>query len=221
MFNFFRYIFKINYYLLIHELVFMMRNQFLIVLLFILSSISFCGCIDNEKEIFLDDIVILNHEFNHRDDWLKIKEVTGNIKNIGNVSFRTVELKVSFFNDNPVITWLSDKGDVLRRNLIDIMPQFKGMWEVEKTTLDALGVELLCPIKSHGKLVGVLALGEKQSGTSYSDEEADLLKTMSNEAAAAIENARMLDNLKIQQLQERADGSLEATALEGPEEAEP
>ncbi|UCD09859.1 MAG: sensor histidine kinase, partial [Dehalococcoidales bacterium] len=43
--------------------------------------------------------------------------------------------------------------------------------------------------------------GEKQSGTSYSDEEADLLKTMSNEAAAAIENARMLDNLKIQQLQ--------------------
>ncbi|HEY95695.1 MAG TPA: GAF domain-containing protein [Dehalococcoidia bacterium] len=109
--------------------------------------------------------------------------------------------KLKFLNDNPVITWLSDKGDVLRRNLIDIMPQFKGMWEVEKTTLDALGVQLLCPVKSHGRLIGVLALGEKQSGTSYSDEEADLLKTMSNEAAVAIENARMLDNLKIQQLQ--------------------
>lgn len=109
--------------------------------------------------------------------------------------------KLRFLNDNPIITWLNDKEDVLRRNLIDIMPQFKGMWEVEKTTLDALGVKLLCPIKSHGKLIGVLALGEKQSGTSYSDEEADLLKTMSNEAAAAIENARMLDNLKIQQLQ--------------------
>ena len=109
--------------------------------------------------------------------------------------------KLRFLNDNPVITWLSNKEDVLRRNLIDIMPQFKGMWEVEKTTLDALGVELLCPITSHGKLIGVLALGEKQSGASYSDEEADLLKTMSNEAAVAIENARMLDNLKTQQLQ--------------------
>ena len=109
--------------------------------------------------------------------------------------------KLRFLNDNPIITWLSDKGDVLRRNLIDIVPQFKGMWEVEKTTLDALGVELLCPIKSHGKLIGVLALGEKQSGASYSDEEADLLKMMSNEAAVAIENARMLDNLKTQQLQ--------------------
>ena len=109
--------------------------------------------------------------------------------------------KLRFLSDNPIITWLNDKGDVLRRNLIDIMPQFKGMWEVEKTTLDALGVELLCPIKSQGKLIGVLALGEKQSGRPYSDEESDLLKTMSNEAAVAIENARMLDNLKTQQLQ--------------------
>jgi signal transduction histidine kinase len=109
--------------------------------------------------------------------------------------------RLRFLNDNPIITWLTDKGEVLRRNLIDIIPQFMGMWEVEITTLDVLGVELLCPIKSQGKLVGVLALGEKQSGTSYSDEEADLLKTISNEAAVAIENARMLDNLKTQQLQ--------------------
>ena len=109
--------------------------------------------------------------------------------------------RLRFLNDNPIITWLSDKGEVLRRNLIDIIPQFMGMWEVEITTLDVLGVELLCPIKSQGKLVGILALGEKQSGTSYSDEEADLLKTISNEAAVAIENARMLDNLKTQQLQ--------------------
>ncbi|MFC1946639.1 histidine kinase [Chloroflexota bacterium] len=124
-----------------------------------------------------------------------------NVRSVNQSNNEETFSKLRFLNDNPVITWLSDKGDVLRRNLIDIMPQFKGMWEVEKTTLDALGVELLCPIKSHGKLVGVLALGEKQSGTSYSDEEADLLKTMSNEAAAAIENARMFDNLKIQQLQ--------------------
>jgi signal transduction histidine kinase len=109
--------------------------------------------------------------------------------------------KLRLLNDNPIITWLGDKGDVLRRNLIDIMPQFKGMWEVEKTTLDVLGVELLCPIKSHGKLIGVLALGEKHTGKPYSDEESDLLKTMSNEAAVAIENARMLDNLNTQQLQ--------------------
>jgi len=123
------------------------------------------------------------------------------VRNVDQLSNEEAFSRLRLLNDNPIITWLSEKGDVLRRSTIDIMPQFKGMWEVEKTTLDALGVELLCPVKSHGKLIGVLALGEKQSGPSYSDEEADLLKTMSNETAVAIENARLLDNLKIQQLQ--------------------
>jgi signal transduction histidine kinase len=109
--------------------------------------------------------------------------------------------KLSFLSDNPIVTWLRDKGEVLRRNLIDVIPQFKGMWEVERLAFDALGVELLCPIRSQGKLIGILALGEKQSGATYTDDEADLLKTMSNEAAVALENARMLDSMKSQQLQ--------------------
>ncbi len=109
--------------------------------------------------------------------------------------------RLKLLSDNPIVTWLSEKGEVLRRNLIDIIPQFKGMWEIEKRALDALGVELLCPISSQGRLIGILALGEKQSGTSYTDDESDLLKTMSNEAAVALENARMLDSLKSQQLQ--------------------
>ena len=109
--------------------------------------------------------------------------------------------KLKFLSDNPIVSWLATKGKVLRRELIDIMPQFKGMWEVERVALDAIGVELLCPIRSKGSLIGILALGEKQSGSSYSDEESDLLLTMSNEAAVALENARMLDSLKSQQLQ--------------------
>jgi two-component system sensor histidine kinase DegS len=61
-------------------------------------------------------------------------------------------------------------------------------------------VELLCPIRSKGKLIGILAVGKKQSGSPYSDEEVDLLMTIANEAAVAIENARMLDSLKNEQL---------------------
>ena len=109
--------------------------------------------------------------------------------------------KLRFLNDNPIITWLATKGEVLRRELIDIAPQFKGLWEVERVALDALGVKLLCPIRSKGNLIGILALGEKKSTSAYSDEEADLLMTMANEAAVAVENARMLDTLKSQQLQ--------------------
>ena len=109
--------------------------------------------------------------------------------------------KLKLLSDNPIVSWLATRGGVLRRKHIDIMPQFKGVWQVERVILDVLGVELLCPIRSRGNLIGIIAIGEKQYGSSYSDEEADLLITMSHEAAVALENARMLDSLKSQQLQ--------------------
>jgi len=109
--------------------------------------------------------------------------------------------KLRFSNNNPIVTWLTTEARVFRREFINLVPQFKGLWEVERVALDALGVELLCPIRSKGNLIGILTLGEKQSGSSYSDEESDLLMTMANEAAVAVENARMLDSLKSQQLQ--------------------
>jgi signal transduction histidine kinase len=109
--------------------------------------------------------------------------------------------KLKFHGDSPIVTWLNNKDKALRCEIIDMIPQLKAMWEIERIALDALGVKLLCPIKSKGKLISILALGKKQSDSSYSDEEIDLLATMANEAAVAIENARMLDNLKSQQMQ--------------------
>lgn len=109
--------------------------------------------------------------------------------------------RLKFANDSPIVTWLVNEGKPLRRESIDFIPQFKGLWEVERIALNALRVELLCPIRSKGHLIGILALGEKQSDSLYSDEEVDLLMTTANKAAIAVENARMIDILKNQQLQ--------------------
>jgi len=111
--------------------------------------------------------------------------------------------KLRLTKDNPVVTWLATNGKTLRRERVDIEPQFKGMWEAERVALDTLGLELFCPIRSKGNLIGILAVAEKQSGSPYSDEEVDLLMTMANEVAVAVENARMLDSLKTQQLRVR------------------
>ena len=106
-------------------------------------------------------------------------------------------------SDSPIVTWLTTEGKSLKRELIDIIPEFKGLWETERVALKAPSVELLCPIRSKGKLIGILTVGKKQSDAPYSDEEVDLLITMANEAAVAIENARMLDSLKNEQLRVR------------------
>ena len=102
--------------------------------------------------------------------------------------------------DNPIVTWLSTEGKALRRELIDINPQFKGLWEAERIDIKAPGTELFCPVRSKGNLISILAVGKKQSDSPYSDEEVDLLMTIANEAAVAIENARTLDSLKNEQL---------------------
>jgi len=135
---------------------------------------------------------------------LLFSEIEGGYFNTRFVQQTTEEepfAKLRLANDNPVVTWLATEGKVFQREFIDAIPQFKGLWEVERIALNALGVELLCPIRSKGSLIGILALGKKQSDSPYSDEETDLLMTMANEVAIAVENASMLDSLKSQQLQ--------------------
>ncbi|MBI4187691.1 MAG: GAF domain-containing protein, partial [Chloroflexi bacterium] len=108
--------------------------------------------------------------------------------------------KLRLISDSPIVSWLTSEGKALRRESIGTIPQLKGLWAAERLALDSLKLELFCPIRSKGNLIGILALSRKQSDAPYSGEEIDLLMAMANEAAIALENARMLDTLKVQQL---------------------
>jgi len=57
--------------------------------------------------------------------------------------------------------------------------------------MTAIGADLTAPLFAKGKLVGVLSLGSKKSGHMFSDEDMDLLATLSDEAAIALENATL------------------------------
>jgi hypothetical protein len=76
-----------------------MKNIVIIIILFSLC-INFSGCIENQDDDYLKHIVIIKEEYNHRTDWLKIKEVTGVVENNGNLSLNKVTFKVSFYNEN-------------------------------------------------------------------------------------------------------------------------
>ncbi len=108
--------------------------------------------------------------------------------------------EVRFKKDNPIVTWLARGGKAMRRELIDTSPEFKSLPQQERDDLNALDAELLFPLRSKGKLVGILGVGRKRTKALYSQDEMDLLMTMATEAAIAIENAGILDNLKRQQL---------------------
>jgi len=106
-----------------------------------------------------------------------------------------------FSLDNPIVTWLEKETSHLDLKQIDKIPQLKGLWQAEREQLTATALELLYPIKSRGKLIGILALSTKQSNALYSQEDIELVMSLANQAGIIIENARMLDSLQKQQLQ--------------------
>jgi signal transduction histidine kinase len=55
---------------------------------------------------------------------------------------------------------------------------------------DRLGATLLVPMTFEQRLAGFLALGTKESGRFYSREDLELLRTLANQGAVAVQNAR-------------------------------
>jgi signal transduction histidine kinase len=57
------------------------------------------------------------------------------------------------------------------------------------------GVQVMLPLLTGGKLLGVYLLGHKLSGDIYQRRELDILRTLANQAAIAISNARLYEEI--------------------------
>jgi diguanylate cyclase (GGDEF)-like protein len=99
--------------------------------------------------------------------------------------------ELNFSADNPIFAWLEKETSPLDLKQIDGIPEFKGLWQVEKEKLATSNLELLCPIKSRGRLIGILALGRKWSGGLYSHEDIGLVMSLAGQAGIMIENAQL------------------------------
>jgi diguanylate cyclase (GGDEF)-like protein len=93
--------------------------------------------------------------------------------------------------DNPIAAWLEKEAKPLDLKQIESVPELKGLWQTEKETLATSDLEILCPIKSGGGLIGILALGKKQRGNIYSHEDLELVVGMASQASILIENAHL------------------------------
>jgi sigma-B regulation protein RsbU (phosphoserine phosphatase) len=66
--------------------------------------------------------------------------------------------------------------------------------ESERRRLAELDTALLLPLVTGEEMVGMISLGRKRSGEFYSHEDRQLLKTLANSAALAIENSELHHN---------------------------
>ena len=103
---------------------------------------------------------------------------------------------MSLSKDSQVVRWLANSDKPLSQELIDLAPEFKRLSKEERDIIQGAEIELLFPIKSNGKLVGILALSKKRSGSLYPSDDIDLLIELVSEAAVAIENASRYDRAR-------------------------
>ncbi|MFH0847426.1 MAG: diguanylate cyclase [Chloroflexota bacterium] len=104
----------------------------------------------------------------------------------------TSDQELTFKFDNPIVAWLDKKRLPLDTQQVKAIPELKGLWQSEKTALFRSEVGMLYPISSHGKLIGILALGKKeQRKHAYSNEDLELVRSVAVQAGVIIENAQL------------------------------
>jgi len=104
-----------------------------------------------------------------------------------------IDLSPSFSlsSNHPIILHFSKNDEILTRSQVEIMPQFRALWEQERDDLVKIGADLLIPMKVQGELVGIFATGPKRSEETYTMDDHLTLTTMVNQISVAIQNARL------------------------------
>ncbi|MFW0837890.1 MAG: ATP-binding protein [Candidatus Komeilibacteria bacterium] len=89
---------------------------------------------------------------------------------------------------------LTDDIPIILRTLIaDELKDKLLQWQAKMT---AAGASVCVPLLKEGKLIGVMILGQKLSRESFSNEDLELIDTVSNQASVAIDNALLYQQVK-------------------------
>ena len=96
----------------------------------------------------------------------------------------------------PLIRFLTWEKRPLNRVAVEKLRTDAETREAFAGLFDLLGAVLVIPIPSREGLAGLICLGQKKSGELFVDEDLELLTTMANQAATAIENAQSYEALE-------------------------
>jgi len=114
------------------------------------------------------------------------------VKGMGGLEIDRFELDAG----SPILDGWRTGRQPLTQYEIDILPRYRGAAAAERTYLQALDMEVYVPIRSQSVLVGMFALGRKDSGDPYTPTDFDVLMTLGDQTAVALQNARLVTDLK-------------------------
>lgn len=98
--------------------------------------------------------------------------------------------------ESPIAQFFVNEHQALLQYDVDFAPNFLDAPVNERKWLGSLGMDVYAPIYSKGEWIGLLALGPTGSGQRYTEEDLDLLLAIASQTGVALENARLVENLK-------------------------
>jgi two-component system, NtrC family, sensor kinase len=110
-------------------------------------------------------------------------------------SQEAVGMKISFKADEPFIQLLREEKDAILRVELERVQKSARKGEIIKN-MGELQAEVCLPLTYSDRLIGFINLGHKTAEEMYYREDLDLLITLANQVAIAIENATLYENLK-------------------------
>jgi adenylate cyclase len=140
------------------------------------------------KEMFIDTAGIILLDSQKKEcQTLFIGDETNNIKS---------SEKECIKYDDPFIDVLSKNRKLITIYDINEDPYYSDIKNVCSERFSRMGVSMVLPLVYQGDVTGALALGYKKSGHFYTREDIDLLNTLANHGAVAIENAKLAEQMK-------------------------
>ena len=122
--------------------------------------------------------------------------------------------KIFFATSSLLAIAIKYQDKIVDCNDMDIIPAFSSLVENDKEILEKNKIEILMPLKSDHRLVGIMALSRKFTREPYSNEDKQLLQSVSEDIAARIDYASRLDNITKEhsELQKTMDGVIFAVS---------
>ena len=96
--------------------------------------------------------------------------------------------------DSLVQTLVKGREAIIREELEMVRNGTESLKAAAK--MEQLQAEITLPLLTKDRLIGMLNLGHREGKGMYSHEDIEVLSTLANQAAIAIENARLYENLK-------------------------
>ncbi len=102
---------------------------------------------------------------------------------------------IAFKIGDPWVKWLKEKKEAILRAEMENFPKSRERDELLRV-MGELQVEVCLPLIYTDRLIGFINLGHKSEEEMYYREDLNLLNTLANQVAIAIENANLYENLK-------------------------